>query len=410
MTESGEPGGTAGVLAGVRVVELAMWAMGPSAGAVLADWGAAVVKIEHPETGDPMRGLNTFLPNGRNYMFEQVSRGKQSLAIDLRSPDGLEAVQRLITACDVVLTTMRPASLEAMGLDEKSVRKLNPSVVFASGTGYGSVGPEAGRGGFDLSSFWSRSGISATQTPPGQAFANPMPSRAFGDVLTGISAAGAIAAALYSRQRTGEGVKVEFSLFGTAVWAMSGAILDAVRDPSAAEQPPPAEASRATASPVTTSYRTSDDRYVVLVLLPADPHWPSLCEAVGRPDMITDPRYATNAERVRHKEECIAELEAVFARRTAAEWSERLSAMTGVWDIVQRPADLLRDAQVAAEGFVESLDDGEMTLVRSPVTFDERRPPLRRAPQIGEHSDEVLASVGYTDEEILDLRISGALL
>jgi crotonobetainyl-CoA:carnitine CoA-transferase CaiB-like acyl-CoA transferase len=401
----------AGVLDGIRVVEVAQWWFVPSGGAVLADWGADVVKVEHPVTGDPQRGLVTsgFFPptGGVNFMMEQSNRGKRSVGIDLGNPRGLEVLHRLVKDADVFLTNFLPAARKKLHIDVEDIRKVNPKIIYARGSGHGVRGPDIEKGGYDAASFWSRGGIAHALTPPGAP--RPIMQRAaFGDSAGGMTTAGGIAAALFHRQRTGEPSVVDVSLLGTAMWILAPDIVLA----RFTDQEMPAFERTQAPNPIVNSYLTKDKRWLFLNMLQPDRFWADLCRHLERPDMVTDPRFESGMARFQNREACVAELDAVFGSRTLDEWRTKLADVEGVWAPMQTAKEVGRDPQVLANGYLSEVDRGDgtsFTLVASPVQFDETTPTLRPGPDMGQHTEEVLLATGYSWEDLAALKEAGAI-
>src|SRR5215470_9141496 len=252
------------VLAGVRVIEVADWGFVPSAATVLGDWGADVVKVEHPKHGDPIRGLITagLVPgaSGRNFLVEHLGRNKRSVGIDLATADGRALLDRLLAGADVFLTSFLDDARERLRLTWDDLRVVNPRLVYARGSGQGRRGPDARRGGYDGVSFWARGGVADRLSTPGQPPLQQRP--AFGDFIGGMSIAGGIAAALFRRERTGEGIEVDVSLLGTAMWVLSPDItatyLYGRMLPSAGEMPSPP-------NPLVGTYPCEDGKALVLM-------------------------------------------------------------------------------------------------------------------------------------------------
>ncbi len=401
-------------MSGIKVVELAGWTFVPSAGAVLADWGADVIKIEHPATGDPQRGLSvgalgTSGPGGVSFILEQPNRGKRSFAVDVQSEKGRELLLSLVKEADVFLTNFLPASLGRLRLTVDDVRAANPDIIYARGTGYGVRGDEANRGGFDSASYWSRAGIAEMLTtgdgwPP---FQRP----AFGDVMGGLTLAGGIAAALFKRASTGEPSVIDVSLLGLGVWNVGpdlvaqGLLGDKGLIRFTVDDMP---------NPLMNYYKTSDGRVIQLMMLQADRFWPDICRILERPDMLDDPRFKDAGARFENRKECILELRKSFLSRPLAEWVERLATTDGVSAVLQTPMEVLQDPQVAANGYLRPVttDDGSFSydLAANPVQFDETPPDLTRAPGHGEHTDEICLELGLDWDDIIALKISSVLL
>lgn len=401
-------------LEGVRVLELAMWSFVPSAGVALAEWGADVVKVEAPEGGDKLRGLvvsGVASADGLAFMFEVNNRGKRSVGIDVRHPDGRELVLRLAEQSDVLLTSLLPAARARLGLDVDDVRARNPRLVYAIGSGGGRAGPEADRGGYDLASYWARTGLAEAVRGGADAFPPNMPVAGFGDVSTGLVLAGGIAAALLARERTGEGGVVDASLLGNGMWAAQTEVT--ATNLLGADRFFKREREEGT-NPINAAYRTADGRFLQLVMLEADRLWPDLCRRIGRPDLVDDPRFATMASRRDHAAECRAVLEEIFAAEPLAHWSEALEGAEGVWTVVRTAREAAEDPQVRANGYAvpaTSATGVPYVAVSTPLRFDGALPEPRPAPEHGADTDTVLTELlGLTTDELLAHKLSGAVL
>ncbi|HKH24783.1 MAG TPA: CoA transferase [Acidimicrobiales bacterium] len=405
----------AGPLDGVRVIEVASWMFIPSGGSVLVDWGADVIKVEHPVTGDPQRGLVTagLLPGGAgavNFMMEQPNRGKRSVALDLAHPDGREALLTLVETADVFLTNYMPPVRRKLGIETDDLRARNPRLIVARGSGAGPKGPEAEKGGYDGASFWARGGVGATMPereggwPPGQ------PTPAFGDVMAGLATAGAIAAALVKRERTGQPSVVDVSLLATAMWQVSPMVIAAKL--FGFSKIPQGDRTKSP-NPGVGTYRTADDRFISLILLQSDKHWADLVARLGVPDMATDPRFADATARRENAEACIARLDEAFGSRPLAHWKEALDTFDGVWSPFQTLDELYDDVQVQANGYLPTMTAGngqDVALVASPAQFDEEPVRVQRAPEHGEHTEQVLLDAGYGWDQLAAMKESRAIL
>ncbi len=399
------------VLEGVRVVEVAQWWFVPAAGGVLADWGAEVLKIEHPVSGDPLRGLVTsgLVPGADrvNFMVEQPNRGKRGLSIDLAHPEGLALLYRLVERADVFLTSFLPAARRRLKIDVDDIQRVNPRIVYARGHGQGARGPDAEKGGYDAASFWCRGSICSALTPA-DAEAPIMQRAAFGDSIGGLALAGGIAAALFRRERTGTGSVVDLSLLNTAMWVMAPDIIAG----ALASAPMPQFGRADAPNPIVNSYRTRDGRWLFLNMLQPDRFWPDLCRRLGHPELIEDERFKDGMSRFMNRAECVATLDAIFASRTLDEWRRALGDAEGVWAPMQTPAELPADPQALANGYmlaVEHADGSTFPLVANPVQFDERPPAVQRAPELGQHTEEILLAHGLTWEEIARYKDVGAI-
>jgi crotonobetainyl-CoA:carnitine CoA-transferase CaiB-like acyl-CoA transferase len=396
------------VMQGIRVVDLTMWAFVPSAGGVLAHWGADVIKVESPKAPDPMRLLGGTLEPGRaSWYFKHYSRGKRAVSLDLTTDEGREILYRLVDTADVFLTSYLPATRRKLKIDVEDIRTRNPRIVYVRGTGQGPRGPEAERGGYDGATWWCRGSLAdATMKVTGIDWPSGMIGH--GDGMSGMTLAGGICAALLKRERTGEAPIVDGSLMGTAVWFNGPAVISS----KLAGTIPGAVGSRQDRPANTNTYRTKDGRFLILSMLgDFDTEWSDLCEHLGRPDLATDPRFATSAARSQHTHEAVAIFDEIFAQKTFGEWKEALVTTKGVWSPVQTALELHDDPQTLANGFIRPVDypDGPVALPVPPVLFDEEAGDPPRAPDYGEHTDEVLGEMGYRADEIVRLRTAGVI-
>jgi crotonobetainyl-CoA:carnitine CoA-transferase CaiB-like acyl-CoA transferase len=400
------------VLSGIRVVELAAWTFVPAAGAVLADWGADVIKIEHPETGDPQRGLISSGivtgAGGVNHFIEQPNRGKRSIGLDTSSPDGLELLMKLIETADVFVTNLLPDSRQRMGIDVEAVRARNPKIIYARGHGYGTKGDQASQGGFDLAAYWARGAIGDAYSA-GDGSYPPIQRPAFGDSYGGLAIAAGIAAALVKRERTGEPSVVDVSLLNAAIWQLGPDIVGA----GITGQGIPKFNLDEMPNPVANIYKTRDDRFIAFVLLQADRFWADFCRRLGRSDLIDDERFANAAVRFENRKDCIAELRTSFAAEDLAHWEKAFSGFEGVWDVMRTAHEVHSDPQAIANGYLPRTTDAnnnEFALAASPVQFDETPLDLTCAPAHGEHTDALLAELGYGEDEIIEFKINSVVL
>ena len=398
----------------VRVVEVATHVFVPMAGAVLAEWGADVVKVEHPETGDPYRALVTAgLHNdyrGVDPFFQSANRGKRSVGIDVAHPEGRPVLSRLLATADVFMTSLRSEARSRLRIDVDDVRHDNPSIVYVRGTAFGARGPDAGRGGYDTGSYWARSGMQHLLTPPDAPWpANTRP--AFGDLVGGLTIAGGVSAALYRRATTGEPSVVDASLLASGMWQVQPDIVNAKLGDE--DLHPRAPDRHATWNPLMLQYRTRDGRFVALMMLSPEHTWPRLCELLGEPAMASDPRFATLDARRANARACVEWLDGVFATRDLDDWRHALATFEGEWAVVQTPREVHDDPQVRANGYVAEVDMANgvsLPLLTVPLQFDEEPSTPTRAPEHGEHTEAVLLELGMTWDEITALKESRAIL
>ncbi len=399
-----------GAFAGIRVVELAQWVFVPVAGALMADWGADVVRVDHPD-GDPYRGLATqgigSDSGGVNLSVALANRGKRSIALNLRSEEGRAALDRLLKTADVFLTSFRPAALSRLELDADELTARFPGLVYARGHGFGVRGPGAGRAGYDSSAYWAQGGIAHVLTPPDQDYP-PSPRGAFGDRNAAMALAFGLSTALLRRERTGRGSVVDVSLLASAMWTISSDLLSAL----AGNAPRGVSGRGGAMNPLVGTYRTKDGRHIQLVFLQSDRYWADFCRLMGRAELIDDPRFVDLRARGENCAECVAELEKEFAARTFDEWKDLLSTIDAPWAPVQAIEELLTDPQVLANDYIgEVPGDGgpSYRLPTVPVQFDERPPELRRAPEHGEHTEELLLELGYSWEQLAEFKTAGVI-
>ncbi len=404
----------ANALAGFRVLEVAAWTFVPAAGAVLADWGADVIKVEHPVGGDPQRGLISMglVPGGPgavNYIIEQPNRGKRSIGLDISTEDGRALLYRLVETSDVFLTSFLPDTLQRLKIDVDSIRAVNPDIVYARGTGQGPHGPDREKGGYDGATYWARGAVANALTPADSEW--PVGGRpAFGDLAGGMAIAGGIAAGLLQRATSGVAPIVDVSLLGLAMWQLSP---DIVASGLYGGDPMPKFDRSSSPNPLVGNYRTSDGRFITLMMLQSDRFWPDFCEHIGRPDLLTDPRFIDGAARYTNAKECVAVIDEVFASRTFEEWKQALANLAGVWAPGQMASELVDDVQVKANGYLSRVDraDGKSyDLVANPVQMDESADQLVAAPEHGQHTEEILLELGLDWDQIIAHKDSGAVL
>ena len=397
-----------GPMEGIRVVEVGLWVAGPSAAAVLGDWGADVIKIE-PPNGDPFRGLlSAFGGDGSSPPFELDNRNKRSVGLDLSTDDGRRVAAQLVDHADVFVTNARMVALERAGLDYESVSARNPRLVYASVSGYGTEGDERDRAAYDVGAFWSRAGVAAALTPDGLDL--PYQRGGMGDHMAGMAAAGAVAAALLARERTGEGQLVSTSLLRIGMymigWDLSMSLrLGIPTVPMSVKAPP---------NPLINAYTAGDGRRFWMLGLQADRHWPDVLRAIERPEWADDPRFNTIEVRWVNSAELVTELSAVFATKPLAEWADIFDCEDVWWAPVQHAHDVVSDPQAQAAGgyvSVPTADGGDpVTMVASPVDFHGTPwAPRSMPPEFAQHTEEVLLELGYDWDEIIRLKDAGAI-
>ncbi len=391
---------------GVRIIELAQYVFVPGAGAIFADLGAEVIKIETIE-GDPYRTMS--IGDGReklavNISMEQNSRGKKSIGLDLKTTEGRELLLRLVEDADILLTSIRPQALERLKLGVDNLRARNPRLIYAHGNGLGFKGEEAGRAGFDASAFWSRGGFGHVLSRPGEPPVSPRP--AFGDHTGSVSIAFGMAAALFNRERTGEAAIVEISLLGTGMWVLSGDIFTAAR---AMDTPPTAPPTPYQQNPLRGTFETKDGRFMQFVLLQPDKYWQSMCQRMERMDLFADARYATDALRIEHGAVLIPELRATFKSKDLMHWRSALKGWDAPFEVIQTIAEVIDDPQTLANDYlfpVRACDGSDVRLVVGPAAFNGSAAPMdpKCAPKFGQDTNALLSKLELDSAAIADLR------
>jgi crotonobetainyl-CoA:carnitine CoA-transferase CaiB-like acyl-CoA transferase len=403
---------------GVRILEVAQFTFVPAAGAVLADWGADVIKVEHAVTGDaaraliPAMGLDKLKPGSTFHpMMEGPNRGKRSIGLSLDKPEGREVLAELIRNSDVFLTNFLPGPRSRMKIDLEDVRAINPDIIYVRGSGFGNKGPERDKGGYDSTAFWARGGSASGMLNAGAESALGMPTGAYGDSMGGMTIAGGVAAALFARANTGETSVIDVSLLSVGAWATQFATNHAML--SGGPLPIPKQPKHgSTFNPLSGMYVTSDARWLMLTMLQAERYWAGFVTAVGRPELAADLRFSdgpTIAANAIVGGEIVA---GIIASKTFAEWLEILEKVEGQWAVIADPMDVATDVSLVANGYIASVTDSEGNaerIVANPVQFDETPPTITRGPLFAEHTDEILAGLGTSAADVLRLKESGAV-
>ncbi len=395
---------TVGPLDGVRVVEISSWMAAPSAGAVLADMGADVVKVE-PLTGDVVRNMSRKAKGAPDidHSFHMDNRGKRSIAVALDRPDGAEVVRKLIDRADVFLCNLLPHRQDRYGLDPATIHARSRRVVHATLSGYGLVGPDVLRPGFDVTTFFGRASITDAMTEPGGVA--PMPRPAQGDHTTGIAMVAAILAGLRVAEKTGEGPVVDVSLFATAAWTMASDLA-----PTLVDGAPVRKRDRHhLITPLGNRFRCADDRWIILNM-PEVRWWAPFCKTIERPELLEDERFLTVKDRFDNMAALIDILDEVMATKPLAEWGRICDDAGLIWGPASSIDELARDPQAEAIGLFPTIEhpEGDFRTVAAPMRIagaDIR--PRGPAPAVGADTDDVLAEIGYTADEAAALGAAG---
>ena len=391
---------------GLRVLDCASFIAAPVAGTVMGDYGADVIKIE-PTTGDSFRELyrSPGMPDSdRNYPWELLSRNKRSLALDLKQPQALAALHRLVAQADVFITNQPLPVRRKLGITYDALKHINPRLIYASFTAYGETGPEADKTGFDSTVYWARTGLMDLMRASGDA--QPIRSLpGMGDMPSGMTLYAAIVTALYQRTRTGQGGQVSASLLGCGVWANAWMAQAQLFGTDIQYRPPRTHAANA----IGNSYMTRDGRWLNLAVLNEERQIGALLQALDLPELEQDPRFATSDLRRTNHMALIPLLDAVFAKRDLGDWLRRLDAAGITYGVVGTMQDMVSDAQMRFAGALVPLGDEET--VGSPMHMQGiTQVPAGPAPTLGEHSAQVLHENGFSEQEIEQLRALGAVL
>jgi formyl-CoA transferase len=398
------------ILEGIKVLDVATFIFGPAAATVMSDFGADVIKIEHPTIGDPYRYLTAMAPMPtcqHNYCWLLTGRNKRSVGLDLTKPTAREVLYKLAADADVLVTNYHPSVLAKLGMRWEDLRPLNDRLIYAQASGYGETGDEVEKPGYDASAWWGRSGLMDAVRALGAEPGSSMPG--MGDHPSAMALLSAIMMALYRRERTGRGGKVSSSLMANGVWSNScliqGELCGSVPYPPMRREDSP--------NALVNLYRTGDGRFLFLLLLMDERDWPRLAPAIGRPELLSDPRFATKPLRTQNASQLYGEIAKTLGSRPFAEWREILDRNDLTFGAMALTAEAKNDPQMIANDlFPELRGDGVdgLRTVSSPIWLEgEAKVEPRLAPEIGQHTVDVLRELGYTQQAIDTMRGAGAI-
>jgi crotonobetainyl-CoA:carnitine CoA-transferase CaiB-like acyl-CoA transferase len=401
-------------LEGIKGIEVGGVAAMPLAGMLMSTWGAEIIHVEPPGRGDLQRYIlkqrlsrtgNVTPP--MDYLWEHVDRNKKSIALDIGTAEGQAILRKLIPSTDVFLNNLRPYELEKFNLTYDALSKINPRIICANLTGYGKHGPMKNTGGYDSVAFWARTGImgllQGDDSPP------PGSRPAYGDSTTSISLLAGIMAALYMRERTGQGQEVCVSLYNSGIWSMGFDMSASLATDVDVER----TRRHMVINPLRNQYPTRDNRWIMLGMTNAQLYWPAFCQIIGRPEFEKDSRYATYEARANHAEELIGIIENIFRSKTYAEWKAILKETKLIWAPVVTPLEVSQDEQAWANDiFIEwnHPRHGPMRLLNNPIKLSRTPAEFKTpAPDLGEHTNQVMRELGYSEGDIAELRKKGVI-
>ena len=400
-------------LEGIKVIEVAQWAAAPMGGRLLADLGADVIHIENPATGDAHRHFQAVkdeqgragagVPSKVNYNWELYNINKRGMTLDLALPTGREILSRLVSQADVFTSNLRPFEISKFGLEYDTLSQDNPGLIYAVLTGYGRQGPHRDSPGYDIISYWARTAIPYLVDAAGFR-------PAIGDNIGGLMLAFGIMTALLVRERTGIGPEVDVSLFGTGIFQMSFDISGALIERREFNEWRPHDR-ESSFNPLVGGYVTKDGRQFVLMCLQPDRYWPQVCQALEQEDLVDDPRFRSFEARASNRAELYAILDKAFASKTLDEVRERFTTIPSA--PIQRLLEVVDDPQARANDFFLTLDHpshGPIEVVAPPVKLSKTPATVRTAaPELGQHTEEILLELGYTWHDIDQLRGEGVI-
>ena len=396
-------------LQGIRVIDLTQFMSGPACGKMLADWGADVIKVEGIG-GDPHRSVGGTIgmpcTDGCNPYFGFINYNKRSIALNLKDSDGMEAMQKLLTEADVFITNWRAKALVKMGLDYETLHKKYPRLVWGTINGFGNYGPEKDNAGYDTVAFWAKTGFMIDQMEAGEYPA--IPYYGVGDDAAGTALAGAVGTGLYQREKTGVGCEICVTLYGTGIWSSTSGVMQTQHHPEIFPK-----TRKKPADPLVNSYKTKDGQWIMTSVFQREklPHY---LKALGREDLIEDPRFEDYDAMLENRFELVEILEKAYAQYSTEEVCKRLKDEDIAFNQVMHSVDVYRDPQAIENGLMVEYThpDGTKTMIpMPPIIFgDKHELEVRRQyPKIGEQSVEILKEIGFSDEKIREMICKNAV-
>jgi len=400
-----------GILEGVKVIDMGHFVAIPSAAAVLADWGADVIKVE-PLSGEPQRGIRalgalTFNGGQLSWRAELHNRNKKGLAVDLKKASGRDILYQLVKRSDVFMSNYEVSSLKRLELDYASLSRVNSKIIYAILTAFGRVGPDKDERGFDFIASWARSGVQYLLGEEGRP--PPMQRPGLMDRVAGTHVVAGVVAALLYREKTGKGQELEFSLYHSAVWSLAAdvqATLLGIKVPKH-------EHSKAM-NPLVNTYCTKDGQWLQLAMLQSDLQWSGFCRAIDRPKLENDPKFNNIEVREQNNEELVSILDDVFISENMVEWEKRLREHGCIYGRVRTLEDVATDTQALVNGLFTDIEHplaGKIKLVATPVKFCQNPASIKTAaPEVGQHTEEILLDLGYSWDDLAQLKEEGVIL